>query len=112
MFRTMLKAKIRDIRLTATKIDYEGSITLDENYLEKTGIVVNEQVHVINKANGERFVTYAIKGARGSGAVELNGPAARLGMLGDEIMVLAYALYNEDEVAQHSPNILSVDGSH
>jgi aspartate 1-decarboxylase len=104
----MLKSKIRDIRLTATLIDYEGSITLDEDYMEQAGIIEHEEVHILNRENGQRFTTYAIPGKRGSGAVELNGPAARLGMVGDQIMVLTYAIYSEDEVARHKPVVVSI----
>jgi aspartate 1-decarboxylase len=111
MFRSMLKSKIRDIRITSTLPNYEGSITLDAEYMEKSGICENEEVHVLNAENGIRFTTYAITGARGSKAVELNGPAARLGLVGDRIMVLAYALFTEEECAHHKPRIISIDPS-
>lgn len=109
MLRSFLKAKIRDIRITSTNIDYEGSITLDEEILEKAGILENEEVHVLNHENSNRFTTYAIKGKRGSGVVELNGPAARLGIAGDRIMVLSYALLSEEEAINHEPRILSIN---
>ncbi|MGE4169595.1 MAG: aspartate 1-decarboxylase [Candidatus Margulisiibacteriota bacterium] len=88
---TVLKAKISYGKLTHTELLYEGSITLDEDVMDAVGIRDNEQVHVVNLNNGERLITYAIAGARGSGVFGLNGPAARLGMVGDEIHVLAYA---------------------
>ena len=78
MYRRFLNAKIRDIRITGTYLDYEGSITLDEDRIEKAGMLPNEEVQVLNVETGARFTTYVIKGERGSGAVELNGPAARL----------------------------------
>ena len=109
MFRTFLNAKIRDIRITATHLEYEGSITLDEDWLERAGILPNEEVQVLNLESGERFTTYAILGPRGSGAVELNGPAAHLGTVGDRVMVLSYALLREEEIAGHEPVIVSVD---
>jgi aspartate 1-decarboxylase len=108
MQRMFLNSKIRDIRLTAVRPDYEGSITLDEDYLEKAGILPFEEVHVLNLSTGSRIITYAIKGKRGTGCVELNGPAARLGMPGDEVMVLTYALLEPDEIAKHVPCIVSM----
>jgi aspartate 1-decarboxylase len=109
MLRRFLKAKIRDIRLTGARLDYEGSITLDEDYMERAGIAPGEEVQVLNVENGERFTTYAITGRKGSGAVELNGPAAHLGTVGDRVMVLSYASLREDEIAGHSPRILCID---
>jgi aspartate 1-decarboxylase len=108
MLRRFLGGKIRDIRITAADIEYEGSITLDENYLEGSGILPNEEVQVLNLENGNRFSTYAIKGARGSGAVELNGPAALKGSVGDRIMVLSYVFLSPEEIASHQPRILKV----
>jgi aspartate 1-decarboxylase len=108
MLRMFLNAKIRDIRLTKTNLDYEGSITLDEAYMERVGILHNEEVHVLNADTGARIITYAIRGERGSGAVELNGPAARLGMVGDRIMVLSYAMLTPEEIALHEPKIICV----
>ncbi len=109
MLRRFLGAKIRDIRITGAYLDYEGSITLDEDYLLKSGIMPNEEVHVLNQENGQRFTTYVIKGERGSGKVEINGPAARLGMVGDRIMVLSYVLLSPDQIESHVPKIVSVN---
>ncbi|HAJ78473.1 MAG TPA: aspartate 1-decarboxylase [Fibrobacteres bacterium] len=108
MTRRFLSAKLRDIVVTGAFIDYEGSITLDENYLEQTGILPFEEVHVLNVDTGTRFVTYAIKGKRGSGAVELNGPAAHLGKPGDRIMVLTYAYLTAEDIPHHKPRIVSI----
>jgi aspartate 1-decarboxylase len=108
MLKRYLNGKIRDIRITAARIDYEGSITLDEEYMEKAGIEPNEEVQVLNIANGERFTTYAIKAKRGSGAVQLNGPAARLGLVGDPVMVLSYIFLTPEEAANHTPKIVRV----
>jgi aspartate 1-decarboxylase len=107
MIRRFLNAKLRDIKITHTFVEYEGSITLDEDYLEETGILPFEEVHVLNMESGARFITYAIKGDRGSGVVQLNGPAAYLGKPGDRIMVLTYAYLMEGEVAKHKPCIVS-----
>lgn len=109
MYRMFLNGKLRDIRITGVNLAYEGSITLDEDYLEKAGILPNEEVHVLNIETGSRIITYAIKGARGSGIVELNGPAARLGMIGDKIMVLTYAMLSPEEIAGHKPKIINVN---
>jgi aspartate 1-decarboxylase len=106
-----LHSKIRDIRLTAVRPDYEGSITIDGEYLAKAGILPYEEVHVLNLSSGARIVTYAITGTTGSGCVELNGPAARLGIPGDEIMVLTYALLDETELERHTPTIISINPS-
>jgi aspartate 1-decarboxylase len=109
MYRMFLSGKIRDIHLTALRPDYEGSITLDEEYMEKAGILPFEEVHVLNLNDGTRLITYAIKGARGSGSVELNGPAARHGMVGDEIMVLTYTFLQPHEIPDHMPKIVCIN---
>ena len=109
MLRMFLSGKIRDIRLTRTNLQYEGSITIDENYLDRAGIAHNEEVHVLNADTGSRIITYAIRGERGSGAIELNGPAARLGMVGDRVMVLSYAMLTPEEIASHEPRIVCVN---
>ena len=90
MEQYMLKSKIHKATLTGTELDYEGSITIDENLLEKADILPGEQVHVLNINNGERFVTYTIAAPRGSGTVLLNGPAARRGTVGDKVIILSY----------------------
>lgn len=99
MKRFMLKGKIHGAHITRTRLDYDGSITVDSKVLKAAGIAPFEMVHVLNLNNGERAETYAIEGRPGSGAMELNGPAARLGEIGDEIVVLAYALFDEGETA-------------
>jgi aspartate 1-decarboxylase len=108
MLRRFLNAKIRDIRITGTFVEYEGSIKIDENYIEKAGMLQWEEVQVLNLENTERFTTYIIKGERGSGIIELNGPAALLGKIGDRIMVLTYANLSEEEIAGHTPRIVHV----
>lgn len=108
MLRRFLKAKIRDLLVTGANLEYEGSITLDEEYMEKTGILPYEEVHVLNLENGCRFTTYVIKGKRGSGVAELNGPAARTGIVGDRIMVLTFVYLTEEEISSHTPAVISV----
>jgi len=108
MLRSFLLAKIRDIAITGAFIEYEGSIKLDADYLNRAGILPNEEVHVLNVDNGNRFTTYAIRGEPGSGVVELNGPAARMGLVGDRVMVLTYGYLSETEIAGHKPRIVSI----
>jgi aspartate 1-decarboxylase len=108
MMRRFLNAKLRDITITGTFVDYEGSITLDEDYLERAGILPFEEVHVLNVESGARFITYAIKGKRGSKTVELNGPAAHLGKPGDRVMVLTYAYLLQDDIPRHQPRVVSI----
>ncbi len=106
MLRRFLNGKIRDIQLSGCYPEYEGSIKLDLDFMDAAGILPNEEVQVLNQENGARFTTYAIEGERGSGVVELNGPAARLGIVGDRVMVLAYAFLTADEAENHSPRIV------
>ena len=109
MFRRFLNCKLRDIRITGLHLEYEGSITLDEEYLEKSGIAPDEEVHVLNVDTGNRLITYAIRGERGSKAVQLNGPAARTGgLVGDRIMVLTYAMLSPEGIPDHKPKIVSM----
>ncbi|MCL2219984.1 MAG: aspartate 1-decarboxylase [Chitinispirillia bacterium] len=111
MYRTFLHSKIRDVRITGTNLEYEGSITIDADYLDRASMLPGEQVDVLNVENGTRLTTYIIKGERGSGIMELNGPAARQGTVGDRIMVLTYAKLTPDEIASHKPVIISVGNS-
>ena len=109
MQRMMLKSKIHRATLTGTELEYEGSITVDVALLDAAGILPGEQVHVLNLNNGARLVTYAITAPRGSGTVLLNGPAARLGVAGDRVIILTYCLVDEKEAARHRPRIVQVD---
>ena len=90
MERFMLKSKIHGATLTGTELDYEGSITIDQNLLEKADILPSEQVHVLNINNGQRFITYTIAAPKDSGVILLNGPAARLGTIGDKVIIISY----------------------
>ncbi|MBN1759277.1 MAG: aspartate 1-decarboxylase [Chitinispirillaceae bacterium] len=105
----MLKSKIHRATLTGVELDYEGSITVDESLLEKADIVPGEQVHVLNCNNGSRCVTYTIPGPAGSGIMLLNGPAARLGMPGDRVVVISYCEIEQSELATLVPRIVFVD---
>ncbi len=93
MMRTLLKSKIHGATVTGKFLEYEGSIKIDERVLRAADIEPFELVHVLNLNNGARIETYAIAGRAGSGVVELNGPAARLGELSDRVIVLAYGIY-------------------
>ncbi len=99
MKRCILKSKIHRIKVTETELYYEGSITLDEDLLEKANILPYEKVEVLNLNTGSRIETYAIPGRRGSGVVCLNGPAARTAQVGDEIIVLSYWWVDEEEIS-------------
>ncbi|MFY7798777.1 MAG: aspartate 1-decarboxylase [Dolichospermum sp.] len=109
MQRTFLLAKIHNCTLTGANINYVGSISIDEILLEKAGIFPYEQVQVVNIANGERFTTYAIPAVANSGAIELNGAAARLGVVGDRLIIMTYGQFTIEELKYHSPTVVIVD---
>lgn len=109
MQRFMLKSKIHRATLTGTDLDYEGSIAIDRSLLEAADILPGEQVHVLNLNSGARLITYAIEAEAGSGTMLLNGPAARLGMRGDLVVVLTYASFTEEEACRYRPKVVKVD---
>ena len=109
MFRQMLRAKIHRAVVTEACLEYEGSLTIDEELLDAAGILPYELVMVSNLNNGERFSTYAIPGRRGSGDVILNGPTARKGVVGDQVIIFCYEYYAEEEAKHHAPRIIQVD---
>lgn len=109
MQRTLLLAKIHSCTLTAANLNYVGSISIDRTLLDAAGILPYEQVQVVNVANGERLITYAIAAPPHSGAIELNGAAARLGMAGDRLIVMTYAHFNPEELKTHCPTVVLVD---
>lgn len=109
MQRTMLKSKIHRARVTAADLHYVGSITIDPDLLEAADILAHEQVAVVDVDNGNRLETYTIAGERGSGEVKLNGAAARLVHVGDTIIVISYAAYNEQELDDYRPRVVHVD---
>lgn len=106
MLRTLLAAKIHSCTITDANLHYMGSISIDENLLIAAGIVPYEQVQVVNVNNGERFITYAIAAVRGSGSIELNGAAARLGVKGDKLIVMTYAQFTDTEAQHHQPKVV------
>ena len=106
MHRVMCKSKLHRAVVTGANLNYEGSITLDEALLEAADMLPFERVQVVNLNNGARFETYIIVGERGSGTVCLNGPAARLGQVGDRVIVLSYAVMSDEEARGYRPKIL------
>lgn len=107
--RTMLKGKIHRARVTQVDVDYEGSITIDKSLMEASDILPYEQVEVLNINNGARFSTYAIEAAPGSGAICINGAAARLAAKGDIVIILSYCHVPDDEAINVIPKMVYVD---
>lgn len=105
----MLKAKIHRATVTEAELKYEGSLTLDTTLMAAANMLPYEQVQVLNVNNGERFETYLIPGEKDSGVVCLNGPAARLGAVGDEVIIITYANFEESELKGYKPNIVFVN---
>lgn len=109
MLRMMLKSKVHRATVTQADLDYEGSLTLDEELMEAAGLKEFEGIAVYNITNGERFETYAITGERGSGVVCINGAAAHKAGPGDLVIICAYAWMDEKEMLTHQPRIVLVD---
>ena len=109
MQRIMLKSKIHRATLTGTDLHYQGSITIDSALLKKADILSGEQVHVLNVSTGDRLITYAIPAPAGPGTVLLNGPAARMGVPGDQVIVITYCEVDEKDVRSHKPVVILVD---
>ena len=109
MFRTLLKSKIHRVAVTQCELHYEGSCAIDEDLLDAANIAENEQIHIWNINNGERFFTYAIKGLRGRGIFSVIVWAARRAAVGDLIIIAAFAQVHEDQVGMHQPQLVFVD---
>jgi len=109
MFLHVLKSKIHRVTVTEAKLNYIGSITIDQDLLDAANIIPNERVSIVNNNNGERFDTYVIAGERGSGVICLNGAAARKAQPGDIVIVIAYALMDEKEAKTYKPVLLFPD---
>ena len=103
------KSKIAHATVTQADLHYEGSITIDEDLLKAVDIVPGEHVHVLNINTGERFETYVIAGGSGSGEICLNGPAARLGLVGDRVIVLSYGLIEAKLAKDYRTKIIHLD---
>jgi len=106
---TVMKSKIHRVKVTQAELNYVGSITIDEDLIDAAGLIENEQVHIVNNNNGERFVTYVIKGERGSGMICLNGAAARRVQIGDIIIIIAYGSMTQEEAKTFKPMIVFPD---
>ena len=106
MLVTVLKSKIHCARVTEANLNYMGSVTIDENLIDAAGMLEGEQVHIVNNNNGERFITYIIKGERGSGQICLNGAAARLVQPGDVVIIMSYAQMTPDEARSFRPAVI------
>jgi aspartate 1-decarboxylase len=109
MQRYMLKSKIHRATLTEAHLDYEGSITIDEALMEAADLIPYEKVNIYNVSNGERFSTYVIKGARGSGVIGLNGAAARKGSKGDLVIIASYVNVDDSEARHWTASCVFVD---
>jgi len=105
----MLYSKIHRATVTDANLNYVGSITIDEDLLKASNMMVGQKVEIVNINNGERFSTYIIKGEAGSKDICLNGAAARKVQIGDKIIIIAYASYTKDELKQYTPTVVHVD---
>ncbi len=108
MIREFFKAKLHKATVTQADLNYEGSLTVDPDLLDAAGIAVHEKVDIYNITNGARFSTYIIPGKRGSGVIGLNGAAARLGAVGDQLIIVAYCFLTEEEIPDHHPRVVLV----
>ncbi|MFD2933348.1 aspartate 1-decarboxylase [Spirosoma flavum] len=109
MFVTVLKSKLHRVKVTQAELNYVGSITIDEDLMDAAGLLENEQVHIVNNNNGERIITYVIKGERGSGIICLNGAAARRAQVGDIVIIIAYAIMTTEEAKTYKPTVIFPD---
>lgn len=109
MFIQFCKSKIAHATITEAELHYEGSITIDEDLMKAAGLLHGERVEVLNINNGNRFDTYVIEGKAGSGVICLNGPAARLGVVGDKIIILSYAYMEPQEAQETKMKIIHLD---
>jgi len=106
MFLTMLKAKLHRATVTGADMDYEGSIGIDRELLDLSGILPHEQVDVLNITTGARFTTYAIEAPRGSREIAVNGAAARLVATGDKVIIIAYCQVPAEEARNYRPSVV------
>ena len=109
MLLTMMKAKLHRARVTQADMDYEGSIAIDQDLLEASSILPNEQVDVLNITTGARFTTYAIEAPRGSKVIGVNGAAARLVQKDDRVIIVAYCQMPAEEARNYAPTVVLLD---
>jgi len=106
----MLKSKIHRATVTETNVDYEGSLTIDEDLLEASDILPHEQIHVWDVTNGARLITYALPGQRGSGIIGVNGAGAHIIKTGDLVIIATYAEMKNRDARRYNPLVVLVDG--
>lgn len=111
MFRTMMKSKIHKAVVTEANLQYVGSITIDVALMETADILTNEKVQVVNNNNGARLETYVIPGERNSGVICLNGAAARQVQVGDQVIIISYAVMTDEQARAYVPKVVFVDES-
>jgi len=109
MFIQVLKSKIHRVTVTEARLDYIGSITIDEDLLDAAGILPVERVYIVNNNNGARLDTYTIPGERGKGTICLNGAAARMVQPGDIVIIMAYASMTPEEARSFTPKVIFPD---
>lgn len=109
MFRMMMKSKIHKATVTEANLQYVGSITIDSALLEAADILPNEKVQVVDNNNGARIETYVIPGERNSGVICLNGAAARQAQVGDQVIIISYAMLTDEAAHQYNPKVVFVD---
>jgi len=105
----VMKSKLHCVTVTQAELDYIGSVTIDEDLMDAANLIENEQVHILNKNNGERFITYVLKGERGSGIICLNGPAALKVKLGDVVIIISYANMEFEKAKSFRPWVVFPD---
>lgn len=106
---TMLKSKLHHARVTHSELEYDGSCAIDGRLLDLSAIREYEQIQIYNMANGERFTTYAIRAAEGSGIISVNGAAAHKASPGDRVIICTYAVYNQPELVNFQPILVYLD---
>ena len=109
MLREMMKSKIHNAYVTESNLRYVGSVTIDVALMEAADLLPNEKVQIVNNNNGARLETYVITGKRDSGVICLNGAAARLVQVGDEIIIISYATLTDEEARNYSPTVVFVN---
>jgi aspartate 1-decarboxylase len=111
MLRTMMKSKIHRATVTQADLHYVGSVTVDEDLLDAADLLAGELVHIVDVTNGARLETYTIAGERGSGVIGINGAAARLVAPGDLVIILSYAVMDDEAARTFRPRIVHVDAA-
>ena len=105
----VVKSKIHRVKVTQADLNYIGSVTIDEELMDAANLIEGEKVQIVNLNNGERLETYVIKGARRSGTICLNGPAARKVAMGDIVIIIGYALMDFEEAKNFKPSLVFPD---